>query len=202
MSVQLQPRELASLAVGAFGAMQKWEELAKLIEEVDELASKVIVEIGIGKGGTSWCWSKLSSVTKLISIDLPSGPWGGAENLDLEIAYINANKTPQCSFTYIPADSQAESTMNAVLTLLAGSPVDFLFIDGAHDYAGVKADYEKYSPLVRPSGIIALHDIAEHDPAQNCHVKEFWDELKLVSEYAEIRGEPQTWGCIGVIKKD
>lgn len=198
--ITLQPRELASLAVGAFGAMQKWEELAKLVEEVVELAPKVIVEIGIGKGGTSWCWSKLSSVEKLIAIDLPNGPWGGGPD-GLSIDYIQANKINNCSFTYIPADSQAESTMNAVLTLLAGSPIDFLFIDGDHSYEGVKADYEKYSPLVRSRGIIALHDITEHDPAQNCHVKEFWDELKLVSEYAEIRGEPQTWGCIGVIKK-
>lgn len=200
--ITLQPRELASLAVGGFGAMQKWEELAKLIEEVDELAAKVIVEIGVGKGGTSWCWSKLSSVEKLISIDLPNGPWGGAENLDLEIAYINANKTPQCSFTYIPADSQAESTMNAILTLLAGSPIDFLLIDGDHSYEGVKADYEKYSPLVRIGGLIALHDVLPHDPAQNCHVDKFWKEIKKVSQYAEIIGEPKTWGGLGIIKKE
>lgn len=197
----LQPRELASLAVGAFGAMQKWEELSALVKEVDELAPKVIVEIGVGKGGTSWCWSKLSSVQKLISIDLPNGPWGGGPD-GLSIDYIQLNKSPQCSFTYIPADSQAESTMNAVLTLLAGSPIDFLLVDGDHSHEGVKADYDKYSPLVRVGGLIALHDICEHDPAQDCHVDKFWAEIKKVSQYAEIIGEPKTWGGCGIIKKE
>ncbi len=36
--------------------------------------------------------------------------------------------------------------------------VDFLFIDGDHTYEGLKADWEGWSPLVGPAGIIALHD--------------------------------------------
>ena len=42
--------------------------------------------------------------------------------------------------------------------MLAGEPVDLLFIDGDHSYSGEMADYRAYEPFVRAGGIIALHD--------------------------------------------
>jgi predicted O-methyltransferase YrrM len=35
---------------------------------------------------------------------------------------------------------------------------DFVFIDGDHSYEGLKADWEGWSRLLAPGGIIALHD--------------------------------------------
>jgi predicted O-methyltransferase YrrM len=37
-------------------------------------------------------------------------------------------------------------------------PVDFAFIDGDHSYDGLRSDWEGWSPLAAPGGIIALHD--------------------------------------------
>ena len=37
--------------------------------------------------------------------------------------------------------------------------VDLLFIDGDHQYGSVLADWLLYSPLVRPGGLVAFHDI-------------------------------------------
>jgi len=37
-------------------------------------------------------------------------------------------------------------------------PVDFIFIDGDHSYNGLRGDWEAWSPLVAPGGVIALHD--------------------------------------------
>jgi predicted O-methyltransferase YrrM len=37
-------------------------------------------------------------------------------------------------------------------------PVDFVFIDGDHSYEGLRGDWEEWSPLVGPGGIVALHD--------------------------------------------
>ena len=36
--------------------------------------------------------------------------------------------------------------------------IDVLFIDGDHSYEGVKQDFELYSNIVNPKGIIILHD--------------------------------------------
>ena len=38
-------------------------------------------------------------------------------------------------------------------------PIDLLFIDGNHDYEAVLQDYEQWSPLVKPGGMIAFHDV-------------------------------------------
>ena len=36
--------------------------------------------------------------------------------------------------------------------------VDFVFVDGAHDYEGVRDDIRYWLPTVKPGGIIAFHD--------------------------------------------
>jgi len=41
---------------------------------------------------------------------------------------------------------------------LQQAPVDFVFIDGDHSYDGLREDWEGWSGLVQPGGIIALHD--------------------------------------------
>jgi MMP 1-O-methyltransferase len=37
-------------------------------------------------------------------------------------------------------------------------PIELVFIDGAHDYASVKADFELWFPKVIEGGIVAFHD--------------------------------------------
>lgn len=37
-------------------------------------------------------------------------------------------------------------------------PLDFVYLDGAHDYANVAADIAAWWPLVRPGGVMAGHD--------------------------------------------
>jgi predicted O-methyltransferase YrrM len=36
--------------------------------------------------------------------------------------------------------------------------IDFIFIDGDHSYDGIKGDWEAWSGLVAPGGLIGLHD--------------------------------------------
>jgi len=40
-------------------------------------------------------------------------------------------------------------------------PLDFVYIDGDHSYAGIRADLEAWFPLVREGGIIAGHDYGQ-----------------------------------------
>jgi predicted O-methyltransferase YrrM len=37
-------------------------------------------------------------------------------------------------------------------------PIDLLFIDGDHSYAGVKADWENFAPHMSPFGLVVFHD--------------------------------------------
>ena len=77
--------------------------------------------------------------------------------------------------------------------------LDVLFIDGDHTYAGVKLDFLSYPPLVRPGGIIAFHDIAEHRKETGGDVPRFRDEMKRSHLDEEIiENREQGWG-IGVL---
>jgi MMP 1-O-methyltransferase len=69
-------------------------------------------------------------------------------------------------------------------------PIDLLFIDGNHDYEAVLQDYEQWSPLLKPGGTIAFHDVVlgeNPDPAGPGMVIEEhifdsprWTNVKLV----------------------
>lgn len=85
--------------------------------------------------------------------------------------------------------------------MLEGKQVDFLFIDGDHSEKGIEADFNDYSPLVRPGGLIAFHDIVEKQPIPENQVYYFWKRVKNNYEYEEFIDNPEQCGFgIGVIK--
>lgn len=200
MPIELSPTETAGLAITGFAAMQKPAELSALLGIVDSLKPKVILEVGVGKGGTSWCWSKLNSVELIIAIDLIGGPWGGGPTKE-SLEYIASHT--KASYVFMDGNSQSSKTLMSVEKILDEREVDFLFIDGDHSYAGVKTDFLIYKRFVRSGGVIAFHDICEHAPETKCEVKKFWDEIKEtcpVDKYSELIQEPTTWGGIGIVK--
>ena len=92
--------------------------------------------------------------------------------------------------------------LDAVKKKLPADGLDLLFIDGDHTYDGVRRDYEMYSPLVKPGGVIVFHDICTHAAELNCHVDQFWNELKQDRAHLEFVENPaQGMYGIGVITK-
>jgi hypothetical protein len=49
-------------------------------------------------------------------------------------------------------------TAHDASTWIADGSLDFVFIDGAHDYEAVKQDITDWAPKVRPGGIVSGHD--------------------------------------------
>jgi predicted O-methyltransferase YrrM len=85
--------------------------------------------------------------------------------------------------------------------LLGGKQVDFLFIYAGHTYDDVKQDFEMYSGLVAPGGLIAFHDVAVHPPSKGCEVHRFWSEIKSHYESGEfIQNTSQGWAGIGYLR--
>ena len=71
--------------------------------------------------------------------------------------------------------SHDPATVHKAYQHLAGG-VDLLFIDGDHQYASVLTDWLLYSPLVRPGGLVAFHDVALTVPG-HYGVSEFLEQL-------------------------
>lgn len=99
-----------------------------------------IVEIGSFHGGTANLMRFYLPTKKLVCVDRCFDYWMAGD--------IGCIK--------IEGDSVA--SIGRVEEVLAGEPIDLLFIDGDHSYAGEMADYRTYESLVREGGIIALHD--------------------------------------------
>jgi hypothetical protein len=56
-----------------------------------------------------------------------------------------------------------------------------------------------YSPLVKPGGIVAFHDIVEISAA-GVEVARFWNEIKTDYRNREIiENRQQGWGGIGIL---
>ncbi len=86
----------------------------------------------------------------------------------------------------VRADSHAPATLEKVRHLLGDRKLDLLFIDGDHSYNGVKKDFEMYSTLVAPDGVIGFHDIVDGPETYVGGVPKFWRELKASRPHIEI----------------
>lgn len=175
-------------------------EIIRLTSLVRSLQPRVVVEIGTATGGTLflWCANAAPDAT-VISIDLPNGIHGGGYPYWKTFLYRGfANKKQ--AVRLFRGDSHSLEMLTQLKAALAGRHIDFLFIDGDHTYNGVRKDFENYSPLVKPGGVVALHDVARHPAHFRCEVDAFWKELKTKYDYRElIECEEQGWAGIGVV---
>ncbi len=85
---------------------------------------------------------------------------------------------------FIQGDSTDPQTIHRVAAL---GPYDFLFIDGNHHPNIFLQDFANYPPLVRPGGLIAIHDISSYHKvksrgAKHCQgIAAFWTILKSLN---------------------
>jgi predicted O-methyltransferase YrrM len=203
MSLADKPAELIHHVFQFKGAflqpIQVEEELVKLVEDVRELRHATILEIGTSMGGTLYLWTRLAqSDALIISADLPGGKFGGGYSPLRTPIYRRFARDRQ-KLHLMRANSHEASTLAEIRRLLNGRDIDFLFIDGDHTYEGVKQDWEMYSPLVRPGGLIAFHDVAgNYDDTQ---VKRHWDEIKAGYVHREYMVHPRGFYGLGVLVK-
>jgi len=157
-----------------------------LLQRLADCRPRVIVEIGSDAGGTLRAWSQLPGPPRVIGVDLPGGPYSSGAELDAHGAVM------------VIGNSHLKATRELVRQQLAGELADVLFIDGDHTYEGCKADYLAYKRLVRPGGLVVLHDIAPHDNP-SVGVRYLWQEIACRYPSQEIITDPdQRWAGIGV----
>jgi predicted O-methyltransferase YrrM len=82
---------------------------------------------------------------------------------------------------------RGRSTDVAAELLARIGPIDLLFIDGDHSYAGVLADWQTFGPALAPGGVVAFHDIGW---AQG--VQRVVDE-QVRPQVAAQGGQPNLW---------
>lgn len=169
--------------------LQVKPEILDLLNILNEKKPKIILEIGTAKGGTLYLWSRIAAPdAKIISVDLPEGPFGGGYpkwRMPLYRSFARDNQ----KIYLIRANSHSSQTVLRVEKILDGNKIDFLFIDGDHTYEGVKEDFETYTTYANKKGIVAFHDIVENKSDEIWQVYRFWKEIKQDYNHQEIISE-------------
>ena len=201
--LEIVPEELVDLRVNTqpLVASQKLEEIVPALEKIGALNPERVCEIGTSAGGTLYLLTRVSAPDALVvSIDLAIAPHTRA--LRARLARRGQRVVS------LAGDSHSEETAAELERLLAGRPLDALFIDGDHSYDGVRADFERYAGLVRSGGIVALHDVNEdfrtrhglETPSISGEVPRFWRELKERHRTEELIADPEQDGFgIGLV---
>lgn len=173
-------------------------EITGLLNLLNAVKPRSVLEIGTNKGGTLYLLSKVSAEdATLASIDI--------RIINEELIYSTARKEQK--IILLEGDSNSQEIINKIRSLFPDG-LDFLFIDGDHSYEGVKKDFTNYSPLVKIGGYVAFHDIVEDNESRYGvitggwagGVPKFWKEIKSNYDFKEFINNPKQDGAgIGVI---
>lgn len=172
-----------SRSMGRTNQCQEIEEIKELVKGIDGQHSVsdregeflynaatnctgkgVIVEIGSWKGrSTIWLGrgSKAGNKVKVYAIDPHTGSaihrqmYGKVWTFEEFKKNINAANVHDIVMPIVMTSEEAEKDWN-------GLPIEFLWIDGNHEYEFVKLDFDKWFPHLIDGGIIAFHDTICH----------------------------------------
>ena len=133
-------------------ASLRLDEAAFLFRLVRSLGPATIVKLGRFKGGGTFLIAvAMAPGSELWSYDLhleaPVGTTG--EELDAEL-HRALERYGIGGVHVVVADTRSVEPPTPAL--------DVLFVDADHRYEGVRADFERWSPLVRPGGHVLFHD--------------------------------------------
>jgi predicted O-methyltransferase YrrM len=181
-------------------SLQRRSEIRMLLERLAALQPRALVEIGTARGGTLFLLTRVAADdATIVSVDLPGGEFGGGYARRRTLLYRQFARQHQ-RLRLIRGDSAAPSTVARVQATVGGA-IDFLFIDGDHRYDGVRRDFESYAPLVRPGGLIAIHDIVPGPVELVGDVPRFWREIRSSESQEIVDGWDQGGYGIGLLRR-
>jgi len=171
-------------------------EFDQLLARVRALAPTRVLEIGSMFGGTLWHWMHAAPRgATFIAVDMlvsQSDPRYVAQKSGHDVVWAEWARELGHHLTIIADDSTRPDVVSYVRRIV--EKVDFLFIDGGHSFECVLADITNYRPLVRPGGIMALHDI----DLRGSGVPDAWrqmtdpqgrDAAPVFEEFVEVSGD-------------
>jgi predicted O-methyltransferase YrrM len=183
--------------------MQIPGEVRSFLELLASDPPRTVLEIGTGLGGTLFLIAQVARQDALlVSMDFPQAihRFGGQPEYARRGRLYQALGRHRQRVVFLAADSHLSQTRAQVDDILGGAPLDVLFIDGDHTAAGVKADFQMYSPLVRSGGLVAFHDIVPGPPEGVGGVPGFWQKIRSPEAIEFVEDWGQGGYGIGVLR--
>lgn len=164
----------------------RWDVVVNLLKNRPH---KVGAEIGVWKGHfISQLLNKLPRIEKYYAID----PWEFYEDYknslnpdgnflknDMKDVFSEYEKSIKgFESKVVTLKMSSEEASNVILD----NSLDFIFIDGNHEYNYVKPDILRWLPKVKPGGLISGHDYGQ-EPGVKKAVDEIFDSIDIGHNY-------------------
>lgn len=155
---------------GILFPLQRINEMEVMMQTARSVNPHVVMEIGSDKGGGFFHWCKsLPSVGRAIAAEFRGVPFQDAFK----------DMFPEIDFHFVEGSSYDPVNVQGVRNFLnkgktgsePGDMIDCLFIDG--DKNGTGRDFASYVSMVRPGGLIFIHDIED----RTIHPSQFFYSL-------------------------
>lgn len=173
-------KSIINEAFDQYNAKQSRAELRTVAHILSDLEPKTVVEIGTAQGGSLFVWSQyLDSVDQIVSIDK------GHTKKSIQMCQsMSDDVNIQC----LACKSQNPVAVDETSRLVQPEGIDFLYIDGGSLECEVLSDYNNFSDMVNPGGVIAFHDILTHrERPEDVEVYDVWKKVrKDATEFVEI----------------
>src|SRR5262245_30306673 len=154
------------------------QELAEFIAFLKRKPIASFLEIGSKFGGMLWSVANtMPPRSKIVSVDLPNGPWGRSESLGcLQDCVAELKRRGHDAHLFV-GDSTTSWCVARVQEL---APYDLIFIDANHTEPYVRQDFKNFGRLAKT---VCFHDIAWNNPTppgrMPIEVPKVWKELKM-----------------------
>jgi hypothetical protein len=162
----------------------RWDNLPVLFRE---LGFRVGAEIGVEQGVYSERLCKLIPGLRLYSVDAWTAYGGYRDHVSQEkLDGFYANTVERLALYNCDV---IKSFSVPASELFADGSLDFVYIDGNHDFVNATQDIHYWSPKVRKGGIVAGHDFRR---VKNCHVVDVvtgWTKAYGIEPWFVIRGD-------------
>jgi hypothetical protein len=155
------------------------QDIPKIIEGVSK---PVGIEVGTADGTTTAYLLKTIPDLTLYGIDPYTDyiDWNGGKIISAENERVYNERT----FTFKDRLTHLRITSDEAVGHFDNESMDFVFIDGLHEYQQVKTDIENYWKKVKKGGVLIGHDFAMIE-AVNKAVNEFSDKVGLEIQNAQ-----------------
>jgi cephalosporin hydroxylase len=183
-----------------FTIAQNSGEILPALQYVQGIRPIVVGEVGTYNSGNAFLFLQaFSELRTLVAVDLH------VKNRAKLRFYAPEAATIHCVHGY----SCAPQTIEQVRQALNGRKFDFIFIDGDHEYDGVRTDLLQYGPLVRTGGLVGFHDIVPDHFVRYGRKGSFyagdvhllWRQLKVRCRTREFIVDPDQNGAgIGLVE--
>lgn len=155
--------------------MRRTQDLAKGLAELASWIplAATMAEIGVWAGESTEIFCRSGRVKRLYSID----PWQDPKLTD---DGRHEARFDAIAARYPKTVTKLRMTSLEAVKCFTDASLDFVYIDGLHDYWSVRNDIRAWLPKIRKGGFIAGHDFWDRVPDVPCAVRDQLREPDLI----------------------